>query len=124
MAQRTGLIGLAAMTITNRSGFGRRTGVPLPRAVSAARGIQTSGGLGFPLRDVGSIRVDGLAVLIRLGPQTKEPRSVPPGAGNQDRDFGEIGVGLSVVSKPVRQHHDAVALALPFPDQNRARLDP
>src|SRR5258707_10181976 len=111
MAQRTGLIGLAAMTITIRSGFGRGAGLSLPKAASAAQVMQTSGGLGFPFRDVGSIRRDGLAALIRFGPQTKEPRSVPPGAGNQDRDFGEIGVGLSVVSKPVRQHHDAVALA-------------
>src|ERR1700737_68773 len=112
------------MTITNRSGFGFRTGVPRPKAAPAARVIQTSGGLGFPLWDVGSIGVDGLAALIRFGSQTKESRSVPPGAGNQDRDLGEIGVGLSVVRKPTRQHHDAVALALPLPDQNRARLDP
>src|SRR5229473_6958197 len=123
MAQRTGLIALAAMTTTSLCGFGRGAGVPRPTVAYAARLIQTSGGLGFPLRDVGSIRMVGLAT-IRLGPQTKEPRPVPSGAGNENCDFGEIGVGQSVVGKPVCQHHDAVALALPLPDQNRTRLDP
>src|SRR3977135_691173 len=65
-----------------------------------------------------------LVAHLGLGPQTKEPRPVPPGAGDQDRDFGEIAVGIPVIDEPVSQHRDAVALSLPFPDQDRAWLDP
>src|ERR1700730_13726252 len=65
-----------------------------------------------------------LAAVFGLGPQAKKSRSVPAGAGNQDRDFGEIAVGIPVIDEPIRQHRDAVAPALPCPHKDRARLDP
>src|SRR5712672_3283193 len=125
MAQRTGLIALVAMRATVRIGFACACGVPLPIGASAARSTRPDRcSLGFSLGAIGPIRSRRLFALFCLGPQTKEPRSVPFGAGNQDRDFGEIAVGIPVIDEPVRQHRDAVALALPFSDKDRARLNP
>jgi hypothetical protein len=73
---------------------------------------------------MGPVRRRRHAAFFGLGPQSKKSRPVPAGAGNQDRDFGEITVGLAVISKALRQHHDAVTLTFPFPDKDRARFDP
>src|SRR5258705_3884185 len=124
MAQRTGLIALVAMRATVRIGFACACGVPLPIGASATRSTRDRCGLGFSLGGTGPIRSRRLVALFCLGPQTKEPRSVPFGAGNQDRDFREIAVGIPIIDEPVLQHRDAMALALPFSDKDRARLNP
>src|SRR5450759_1065818 len=125
MAQRTGLTALAAMAAAIRSGFAGNDGVLLPIVASAAQMTRKDRcGLGFSLYAIGSSNSRGLVALLWLGPKTEEARSVPLGAGDQSRDLGEIAISLSVMSKSVGQHHDAVAPALPFPDQDRARLDP
>src|SRR6266851_8938402 len=115
MAQRTGLIALAAMTITGRGDFQGTAGVPLPIIASAAQMTRTGRcGLCLSLGAIGSIRSRSLVALFRLGPQAEKPWPVPLDAGNQTCNFGEVAEGLPVIRKPVRQHHDAVAFAFPL----------
>src|ERR1700738_970651 len=124
MAQRMGLITLAAMTIAVRSGFASLGGIPLLVAASVAQMIRTLEELDRTLRGARPVGCDGLASVLQLCPQPEEPGPVPPGARDQDRDFGEVCVGFAVMGKPFRQHCDAVALALPFPHQDRAGVSP
>src|SRR5258708_4897103 len=125
MAQRTGFVILAAMATAGRNGFNGTGSVPFPIVASAAQMTRTGRcGLGYSLCAVRPGASRWLVDLLPLGPQTKEPRSVPACAGNQDCDFGKITVGLAVISKALRQHHHPMAFALPFPDKDRARFDP
>src|SRR5882762_752233 len=124
MAQRTGLIALAAMTITGRSDG--TTVVPLPIIAAAAQMTRTARcALCFALGANGPVRSRRVvAHFLRLGPQAEKPWAVPPDAGDQTCNFGEVAKGLALIGKPFRQHHDAVTPAVPFPDKDRARLDP
>src|SRR6266404_9118850 len=124
MAQRTGFVILAAMATAGRNGFNGTGSVPFSIVASAAQMARTGYGLSFPLCALGPVRSRRLAALLRVGPQTKEPRPVPPGAGNENCDFGEVAKGLPVIGKAFRQHHHPIAFAFPFPDQDRAGLDP
>src|SRR5258708_2253328 len=109
MAQRTGLIALAAMTITGRGDFQGTAGVPLPIIASAAQMTRTGRcALCFALGAIGAVRSRSLVAVLCLGPQAEKPRTVPPDAGDQTCNFGEVAKGLALIGKPFRQHHDLV----------------
>src|ERR1700710_36656 len=119
MAQRTGLIVLTAMTSTLLGCLVGEFGIPLAIIASAAEMTRTTGrDTRTPIRIGGAASMCGLAAFFGLGPQPKEPRSIPPGAGNETRDFGEVAEGLAIVGKSFRLHHDAVASALPFANKD------
>src|ERR1700730_5861315 len=102
MAQRTGLIALATMAVTVRSGFAETTDItPPPRAPAARRSQMDRLSICVPLRATRVINIRRLAAVFGLGPQSKKSRSVPAGASNQDRDFGEIAVGIPVKDEPI-----------------------
>src|ERR1700730_12468656 len=103
MAQRTGFVILTAMATAIRVGLGGEGRASFPVVASAARMLQTGCcRLDLSLDAIGPIRSRSLVVLLRLGPQSKKSRSVPAGAGNQDRDFGEIAVGMPVIDEAIR----------------------
>src|SRR5947209_8552350 len=125
MAQRTGLIELAAMASIFPSCLAGKFSIPLAIIASAAQMTRTDGRIiGTPIRIPGEASICGLAAFIGLGPQPKEPRSIPPCTGNETCDLGEIAEGLAIVGKSVRQHHHAVTSALPFANKDRAGFDP
>src|SRR6266851_6982923 len=108
MAQRTGLIALAVMMITGRGEFQGTAGGPLPIIASAAQVTRTGRCRHcFSRRAFGLIRSCSLVALLRLGPHAEKPRAVPPDAGDQTCNFGEVAKSLALIGKPFRQHDDA-----------------
>src|ERR1700676_2657017 len=108
MAQRTGFVILAAMATASRNGFDGTGSVPFPIVASAAQMTRTGRcGLGYSLCAVRPGASRRLVDLLPLGPQAEKPRPIPPRAGNQDRDFGEMTKSLPFISKAVYQHHAA-----------------
>src|ERR1700676_4103799 len=102
MAQRTGLIALVAMAVTVRSGFAENTDITPPPRAPPRRSQWDRDSIWIPLRATRVINIRRLAAVFGLGAQSKKSRSVPAGAGDQDRDFGEIAVDIPVIDEPIR----------------------
>src|ERR1700682_2457048 len=51
--------------------------------------------------------------------ETKEARTVPPGAGDREGDLGEAVIRLAVPGKAVGHHHHPLRLSIPLPHQHR-----
>ena len=51
--------------------------------------------------------------------ETKEARTVPPGASDGKGDLGEAVIGPAVPGKTVGHHHHPLRLSIPLPHQNR-----
>ncbi len=92
---------------------------------------QDVGGAGVELgvqRALAPLRCSCVCRAQRIGPacvfsHTKEPRPVPLQACDQARDLGESDVLLAILDVAVGSHLDLVALTLPFPRQDRIRLE-
>src|SRR6516164_7399269 len=69
----------------------------------------------------------GLALIAGLGPwlnllvsQAKEAGTIPPGAGDRKGDLGQAVISLAVPGKAIGQHHHAMRLSIPLPNQHDA----
>src|SRR5260370_7559137 len=51
--------------------------------------------------------------------ETKEARTVPPGASDGEGDLGETVIGPAVPGKTVGHHHHPLRLSIPLPHHNR-----
>src|SRR6267154_3549148 len=51
--------------------------------------------------------------------ETKEARTVPPGASDGKGDLGEAVIGPAFPGKTVGHHHYPLRLSIPLPHQNR-----
>src|SRR6266404_755055 len=52
--------------------------------------------------------------------ETKEARTVPPGASDGEGDLGEAAIGPAVPGKTVGHHHHPLRLLIPLPHQHCA----
>src|SRR5947209_9188120 len=124
MAQRTGLIVLAAMTSILPGCFAGELGIAFAIVASAAQMARPNWRRNRnPVRSAWVASFCGLAAFFHFGPQPKKPGTVPFGPRYATCDFGKVAVGVSIVGEAVCQHHDAVTAALPLASKDRAGLD-